>query len=113
MGKTIGQKLQLLREYKSLTQDELSRLMHIARSAYANYELDRREPPISFLIAVADFYDITLDCLIRDGFQNFPLTHSADEKTLLRRYRSMTPISRMDLMEYSLFRIRLQTQNQS
>ncbi len=112
MDKTIGQKLQLLREHRALTQDELSRLMHIARSAYANYELDRREPPLSFLIAIADFYDITLDCLVRDSFQNFPLTHSADEKTLLRRYRSMTPVSRMELMEYALFRIRLQKQNQ-
>lgn len=108
MDRTIGQKLHMLREYKELTQAELSRLMNMARSAYANYELDRREPPISFLIEIADFYDISVDYLVRDSFLQFPLPHSADEQTLLRRFRSMNPLGRTDLLEYSLFRIRHQ-----
>lgn len=112
MYKTLGQKLHMLRRSKDLTQSELSRIMNLERPAYANYELDRRMPPISFLVRIADFYGVSVDFLVRDSLMTFPLPHSADEKTLINRYRSMNSTGRTDLLEYSLFCIRRQKQKQ-
>ena len=50
-----------LRREKGLTQPEVAVGTGISLRAYQNYERGLREPQLSVLIALADFYGISLD----------------------------------------------------
>lgn len=59
----ISKILTLLRKELNLTQEELADKLHIGRSTYGKYETEDRTPNIFVLIAIADFYNVSLDYL--------------------------------------------------
>lgn len=50
-----------LRKKRGLTQPEVAEGAGLSLRGYQNYERGLREPQLSALIALADFYDISLD----------------------------------------------------
>ncbi len=60
----IGKKLKQLRQGESLTQKQLADKLNISRVNYTRYETDKARPDYETLIAIADFYDITIDELL-------------------------------------------------
>ena len=61
---TFSEHLLQLRKEKGLKQTELARSIDISWRAYQTYERGEREPQMSTLVALADFYDISLDELV-------------------------------------------------
>lgn len=57
-------RLKGLREDRDLTQEELAEFLKITRSALGNYETGLREPDISTLVKISDFFNISLDYLL-------------------------------------------------
>lgn len=57
-------KLKEKRESRGITQKELSGKMGITLRRYQTYEQGIREPSISFLKKLRDFYECTIDELI-------------------------------------------------
>ena len=57
--------LRLLRLRKNLSQEELAGKFSITRSSLSGYENNTAEPSLSTLIAIADYFKISLDKLIR------------------------------------------------
>ncbi|WP_423230979.1 helix-turn-helix domain-containing protein, partial [Clostridium botulinum] len=57
-------RLKGLREDRDLTQDQIANILKITRSAVANYENGIREPDISLLVKIADYFNISLDYLL-------------------------------------------------
>ena len=53
-----------LRKKKGISQKDLAKALNIAPRAYQRYEYGEREPQMSTLIALADFYDLSVDELI-------------------------------------------------
>nr|WP_325241358.1 helix-turn-helix transcriptional regulator [uncultured Oscillibacter sp.] len=53
-----------LRTEKKLTQPETAAAVGMSLRGYQNYERGLREPKMAFLIALADFYGISLDELV-------------------------------------------------
>lgn len=105
MGKTLGQKLRLLRDEKKLTQEELSRRLHLARAAYANYENDKRTPSYQYLVRFADFYDIRVDYLLREDFTGSPKNLQGPAQTLFREIGLLDPATQKELSEYVHYRV--------
>lgn len=58
------QRIRDLREDSDLTQLELSKQLNISQRAYSHYEKGTRDIPINILIAIADFYDVSVDYLL-------------------------------------------------
>lgn len=58
------ERLKSLREDKDLTQLEVAEALNITRTALANYENAIREPNLSLLVKMADYYNVTLDYLL-------------------------------------------------
>ncbi len=56
--------LKYLREKKKLTQSEVSKILEISRSTYANYEKEQSEPTASQLLKLAQFYKVSTDDLL-------------------------------------------------
>ena len=53
-----------LRNQKGLTQKDLAKRAGVGLRAYQTYERGQREPTLSTLVALADFYDLSLDELV-------------------------------------------------
>ncbi len=62
----LGARLEKLREKAGLTQDEVAQRVGVARSTYANYESEKREPDLNTLRKLADLFDVTVGYLVGD-----------------------------------------------
>lgn len=47
----------------NLTRAELAKMLGVNATTYHNYEIGLTEPPLSILLKLADFYNISLDSL--------------------------------------------------
>ena len=61
---TFAENLLRLRTERKLKQAELAQQAGIGLRAYQTYERGQREPTLSTLVALADYYDLTLDELV-------------------------------------------------
>ncbi|MCH5156077.1 MAG: helix-turn-helix transcriptional regulator [Clostridiales bacterium] len=57
----IGNTLKALRKSYGLTQVQLAKKLNLSRVNYTRYETDASRPDYEILIAIADFYKISLD----------------------------------------------------
>ena len=57
----IGNKLKELRKIENLTQQQLADKLNISRVNYTRYETDVVRPDYETLVAIADFYNISID----------------------------------------------------
>ena len=60
----IGEKLRQLRSEKGNTQLELAKAVDVSVKTVKNWEADVNDPDLSHTIAIADYYDITIDELV-------------------------------------------------
>ena len=58
---TFPENLLKLRTERGLTQADVAKAIDIRTLTYQSYEYGEREPRLSKLIALADFYHLTLD----------------------------------------------------
>lgn len=64
---SLGLKLQKLRKSKNLSQEAFADIMKVSRQSVSKWELDQTYPEVSKLIEIADYFQITLDDLLRDS----------------------------------------------
>lgn len=60
----IMNKIKELRKEKKITQDKLSKILKIARSTLAMYEINKSEPDQATLIKLADYFGVSVDYLL-------------------------------------------------
>ena len=60
----FGDRLRALRQEKSITQAELSKIIGISKSSINMYERGEREPNFGNLNALADFFNCSVDYLL-------------------------------------------------
>lgn len=53
-----------LRESRKLRQEDIAKIIGVARSTYGMYEQGKREPDYATLCKVADFYGVQVDFLL-------------------------------------------------
>lgn len=53
-----------LRNEKRLSQRDIAKLFNVSQSTYNNWENARTQPSLEQLIALADFFDVSVDYLI-------------------------------------------------
>ena len=61
---TFANRLKELRTEKGISQLSLSKEVHIALRSLQRYEYGEREANVSQLIALADYFDVSLDYLV-------------------------------------------------
>jgi transcriptional regulator with XRE-family HTH domain len=60
----FNNRLRALREDNDLTQDELSKALHIDRKTLSNYETAYRTPSIYLVVKMADYFGVSTDYLL-------------------------------------------------
>ena len=75
MSKKVAASLKKLRELEALTQKDLADHLSIERSKLSKYERGLASPSIDMLIDIADFFNVSVDYLVRD---NIPAAAEGD-----------------------------------
>lgn len=68
----IGERLKALRLEKKSTQREIAEAVHITEVSYQRYEYGTVRPSLDTLIALADYFDVSVDYLT--GRSNSPFS---------------------------------------
>lgn len=72
----FSKKLKQLRLMLNCTQTQMAELLGITVRGYRNYELGAREPELSVLIKLADYFNVSLDELVGRQFPKDSLVDS-------------------------------------
>ena len=62
---TFGSRLKALRLSKNLTQEKFANIFYLNKSSISKYEKDKNLPENQLLIKIADFFDVSVDYLLR------------------------------------------------
>lgn len=62
----IGEQLKQARLQKQLTQQVVAETLNVSRQTISSWETGRSYPDIASLITLSDYYDLSLDTLIKD-----------------------------------------------
>ena len=60
----FSEQMLALREQNGLTQEQAAKEIGIAYRSYRRYEAGEREPGVTALIKIADYYGVTIDYLV-------------------------------------------------
>lgn len=65
MSTPLAERLQALRAgMEGVSMQDVADALKIPKGTYANWEMDRADPPLSMLVPLADFYGVTVDDLL-------------------------------------------------
>lgn len=67
------ERIKQLRKLQGITQKEISTWLKMTPNAYQKYEYGEREPNMATFIALADYFDVSLDYLV--GRSDDPQRH--------------------------------------
>ena len=103
----IGDILKQLRNEKEMTIAKAAETFGVANRTYSSYELEEREPNLSLLIKLADFYGVSADYLLgRTEIKAMAGTSPAEqldvtaaEQEIIRRYTEFPEEVRLLLLE--------------
>ncbi|OFI47202.1 hypothetical protein BG262_00845 [Floricoccus penangensis] len=85
----IGNKIKEERLKSNLTQEELSKILNVSRTAVSNWEVGRNYPDLDTLVEISNYFDISLDKLIKEDTE---VVKDARKKTKLRKFFKWTTI---------------------
>lgn len=60
----FAERLKELREKYGIFQSELAKVLNVTSQAISNYEAGKREPQISELIKIAEYFGVSIDYLV-------------------------------------------------
>lgn len=100
--------LKELRLEHGLKRSELAREIGINPNTLANYEKGARQASYETLIAIADYFNVTLDELLEReekpglprAFGGNPARLNGDEKRILAEYRRLPPEDKARVKDY-------------
>lgn len=80
----FSKRLISLRQSRNLTQKQLAADVSLSEVGIQNYEGERRKPAFDVLIALADYFDVSLDYLVGrcdnpDSHKPFKIVDDSDE----------------------------------
>jgi transcriptional regulator with XRE-family HTH domain len=80
----LDHNLKYLRKRAKISQQEFAEIMEVGRTTVGDYERGRTEPPLNLLIRMADYFDVTVDALIRKNIshQDLEIIRNKDFKVL-------------------------------
>ena len=65
-GRTIGERIKLLRESKGLTQEDLAKEFCLAHGGVvSNYEKDKRKMPTDLVVSYSKKFKVTTDWILK------------------------------------------------
>ena len=93
-----------LRNEKGLSQRDMAKELQISQGTYNNWENGRTQPSIEQLVALANFFSVSVDYLI--GYtDDYGMAYvqdalTSEEKVLLKYFRSLSTEAKNALLQF-------------
>lgn len=82
----FNERIKLLREEQKLTQQDMASILDISKSTYVKYERGEREPRYGTLVALAQYFDVSIDFILGNSNEQNP--HLKDIGELIELLKS-------------------------
>ncbi len=66
MKLSLGEKIMILRKKHKISQRQFAEILGISHANFPNYESNRYKPSLEMLVKIADYFNVSLDSLVRD-----------------------------------------------
>ena len=96
-------RLKELREQRRLNQEALAQKLNVSQSTISAYEIGERVPDLETLIAIANFFDVSLDYLAGLSDLKHPIKQSdlsLDELEHLHVYQQLSNVDKEKIKAY-------------
>lgn len=96
------ERIRALREDNDKKQSEVAAALYMKLTQYGRYERGEREIPLNVAVAVAKYYNVSLDYITGLSDEKSPLYPSelnAEERTFIKKLRRLTPFERGQIFE--------------
>jgi transcriptional regulator with XRE-family HTH domain len=77
---TLGEKIQACRKLKGLSQEEVASALGISRQALSKWECNTSTPDTDKIVALSNYFNITTDYLLKDGYTDESVPLNEDKK---------------------------------
>lgn len=77
----LNEKITIIRKMNNLTQEEFAEELGVSRQALSKWENGASVPDAQMLLRIADYYNLTLDQLVRDEF-DLPMAVNAEQESV-------------------------------
>lgn len=102
----IGDKIKNLRVKKRITQEAVANALHVSPQAVSKWEVGSAVPDVSLLVPLADFFEVTVDYLLRKETEPKQINQEYFEITLSEPTRGATKGAIKNLTEFSFGEVR-------
>lgn len=108
---TLQERIRELRKTSGLTQQELGRVLGVAKNTISQYETGTNAPNDDIKIALANYFNVSMDYLMgktdRPGFDSktppvLATKINADSITMLHTYADLSPTNKKRVEDYVL-----------
>ncbi len=82
-------RLKELRQHKKISQKELAAVVNVKQNTISNWESGNTEIDQKNLIALSDYFDVSVDYILGRDYVNKIASVSDDENELLKYYRKL------------------------
>ena len=80
----LNEKITIIRKMNNLSQERFAEELGVSRQTISKWETGNVVPDVGMLTSIADYYNITLDQLVRDEYE-LPMA-KAVKKWLIQRH---------------------------
>lgn len=96
----IGERLCDLRKDKGITQETLAQELSLTKFTISSYEKDKSTPNDEIKVAIAKYFDVSLDYLL--GLINEPFSYKRESDTIIipKSLPSSTKVSVAEYIEF-------------
>ena len=99
----LGNRIKELRLQKGITQEQLAQHLNVAKSTIGMWENEKREPDVSTLIKLSNYFHCSIDQLVNDKIRLKSKFHESQPEHLCPRGHEMTEIFLSNSAKAALF----------
>lgn len=107
---TLGERLKQLRLNKNISQKDLAKHFNIARSTLSQYESNQREPSLQMLLKISDYFNVSVDELLKDHCTNDEGLHVSTIKQIVMEGTKEIEVDRIDCATLDIVRFNIENQ---
>ncbi len=99
---TCYERIRALREDSDKKQSEVADALYMKLTQYGRYERGEREIPLNVAVAIAKYYNVSLDYItgLSDEKNTLsPAQLTAEEKAFIKNLRKLTPFEKGQIFE--------------
>lgn len=96
------ERIRALREDSDKKQSEIANALYMKLTQYGRYERGEREIPLNVAVAIAKYFNVSLDYITGLSDEKTPLSPvelTAEEKNFIKKLRKLTPFEKGQIYE--------------